>query len=332
MNDMFFVPFTSQEISNILNIEIPEETSTETELPPSKRQKTSSEDQLSPKTTRKRSVGDLVDRVWSCNFEGCEKRFKRQDHLRRHQQIHSGERQFKCNLCEKAFFEKEHLKRHINQVHQRQFPCDFQGCTLTFARESLLLSHKAKIHLNKLPYSCTIPGCEAAFDYESRLKDHLNRHRKEKRKFVCGVVGCAKDFLKKRELDEHIEKDHPDIAPREKCTICGEILKPPNLKRHMETHLPQKEVFVCNLNGCGKTFSSPWNVKFHQARVHEGTAKKYDCPHEGCGKSFWNKQQLQKHELTFHSENPPKSRKRKSIYEKAFGFTVNWVTQQVEPL
>lgn len=53
--------------------------------------------------------------------EHCQRRFKRREHLRRHQLVHSGSRPFECSICERAFPRKDMLQRHA-VVHGDQAP------------------------------------------------------------------------------------------------------------------------------------------------------------------------------------------------------------------
>jgi KRAB domain-containing zinc finger protein len=42
----------------------------------------------------------------------CNKPFRRQDHLKKHQLIHSGDQPFCCDVCNKSFRRHDHLKAH----------------------------------------------------------------------------------------------------------------------------------------------------------------------------------------------------------------------------
>lgn len=48
-----------------------------------------------------------------CNVEGCTKRFKRIEHLKRHKIVHTGEKPFMCPLCEKRFGRSDNFHQHV---------------------------------------------------------------------------------------------------------------------------------------------------------------------------------------------------------------------------
>jgi len=284
--------------------------------PPKKRQKTKIEE-------------ESTKRSFECTYDGCGKSYSRQYELERHvRHRHIGIRSHICKLCGKGFFESEVLRKHEICVHQQPFPCDFEGCTLTFSRESLLIAHKAKTHLQSLPYSCSFQGCSASFDYMSRLTKHMESHnKKDPSKQVCIMAGCFLEFSKKSELKAHLSKFHPESFSKPKCDICGnEFFDQSTLRRHMKIHQPNREMYNCQL--CGKTFSTKPNLNGHIQRVHEGKVTKYKCSIEGCDREFWHKQKLRQHEESHNSDQNISQENMsindyKKFFESAFGFTIN---------
>lgn len=61
---------------------------------------------------------DSADRKHVCRIGDCGRKFKRLEHLKRHQRIHSGERPFCCPIpgCEKKFSRSDNLTQHV-RVH-----------------------------------------------------------------------------------------------------------------------------------------------------------------------------------------------------------------------
>ncbi|KAJ2788237.1 hypothetical protein GGI15_000042 [Coemansia interrupta] len=54
-------------------------------------------------------------RRYVCEYAGCTKQFKRQEHLKRHFRVHTGERPYKCPApdCSKVFARMDNLNQHI---------------------------------------------------------------------------------------------------------------------------------------------------------------------------------------------------------------------------
>ncbi|KAJ1722101.1 hypothetical protein LPJ53_003433, partial [Coemansia erecta] len=54
-------------------------------------------------------------RRYVCEYAGCTKQFKRQEHLKRHFRVHTGERPYKCPApdCNKVFARMDNLNQHI---------------------------------------------------------------------------------------------------------------------------------------------------------------------------------------------------------------------------
>ncbi|KAI4290771.1 hypothetical protein PAPHI01_0045 [Pancytospora philotis] len=54
------------------------------------------------------------ERPFVCEYYGCRRAFKRQEHLKRHVKMHTGERPFKCLFpgCQKSFSRSDNLNSH----------------------------------------------------------------------------------------------------------------------------------------------------------------------------------------------------------------------------
>jgi uncharacterized Zn-finger protein len=48
-----------------------------------------------------------------CQFKGCNGKFKRQEHLKRHERTHTGKDIFPCEFCPKTFNRSDNLKSHV---------------------------------------------------------------------------------------------------------------------------------------------------------------------------------------------------------------------------
>ncbi|KAG9233816.1 hypothetical protein BJ875DRAFT_463215 [Amylocarpus encephaloides] len=51
-----------------------------------------------------------------CLVEGCGKRFKRREHLKRHERTHANTESFICEFCRKIFNRSDNLKQHL-KIH-----------------------------------------------------------------------------------------------------------------------------------------------------------------------------------------------------------------------
>ncbi|KRH93194.1 zinc finger protein [Pseudoloma neurophilia] len=63
-------------------------------------------------------TNELSIRPFICEFKDCNSAFKRFEHLKRHNRIHTGERPFKCTFpgCYKKFARSDNLSQHI-KIH-----------------------------------------------------------------------------------------------------------------------------------------------------------------------------------------------------------------------
>lgn len=65
------------------------------------------------KRKRSRNSGEIV-KGFVCDIRGCEKRFRRSEHLKRHiRSLHTGEKPFECRTCHKNFSRSDNLAQHM---------------------------------------------------------------------------------------------------------------------------------------------------------------------------------------------------------------------------
>lgn len=57
------------------------------------------------------------------------------------------------------------------------------------------------------------------------------------------------------------------------------------LKQHMKIHAPERDMCRCPREGCGRTYTTVFNLQSHILAFHEEW-RPFVCEHTGCGKTF----------------------------------------------
>ncbi|XP_060880467.1 zinc finger protein 665-like isoform X3 [Metopolophium dirhodum] len=115
-----------------------------------------------------------------CQF--CEKIFKKNADLERHERTHTGDRPYKCDDqdCNKAFATKSSLEYHKITHSGQMKRAECPQCNGLFATTSTLKVHMRQ-HTGEKPFKC--PVCGDAFRTTGHLHTHVIIHeRKKKRK------------------------------------------------------------------------------------------------------------------------------------------------------
>uniref|UniRef100_A0A3Q3JCY6 C2H2-type domain-containing protein n=1 Tax=Monopterus albus TaxID=43700 RepID=A0A3Q3JCY6_MONAL len=272
----------------------------------------------------------------------CSKTFLRAAAMRRHQEIHSVNRdlRYKCDNCDKRFRDHYDMNRHNMRVHEKEEmsgnttegdpgdPSTSQlsenkNCTLCgkfFARQVDMERHM-KSHSEDRPYQCSF--CEKKFKNPYVLKRHQKEIckskelRKPKRR-ESRVLPCTADIAK--HLRSHSE-DRPFI-----CVTCEKCFKSSNcLTVHQRKHTGEKP-FLCWQ--CGKCYRSASELTVHMGTHSEERpwactqcdmayrtklqltnhieqihiGVRYPC--NICGKPFMKETSLKRHELIHTGERP----------------------------
>ncbi|XP_028904230.1 transcription factor IIIA [Ornithorhynchus anatinus] len=194
---------------------------------------------------------------YPCDFEGCDKSFKKHQQLKIHQCQHTNEPLFQCHHegCGKHFafpgglkrHEKMHagytcrkgcsfvaktwteLLKHMNESHKEQLECEI--CGRIFKRKDYLKQHE-KIHqAEREVCRCPREGCGRTYTTVFNLQSHILSFHEELRPFLCEHPGCGKRFAMKQSLTRHAVAHDPNRTnlksqvkrPRSKRTLASRL-------------------------------------------------------------------------------------------------------------
>jgi len=254
-----------------------------------------------------------ADRRHQCKV--CGLRLKA-DSLRKHMEIHAGEKPYKCSFCDKKFRSKynhtthelwhkgelpqclvcggrytnlqTHMLTHDDSVDKNKHVCSV--CKKGFRIARYLKGHML-IHSGEKRYTCQ--HCGGRFRTFSHLKTHMASHTKEKN-HVCNV--CGSSFLQKGGLNAH-KRIHTGERPYH-CETCGKAFKQKSpLELHQATHTSEKH-FTCDT--CGKQFVQSGGLQRHSL-IHSGL-QPYEC--SVCGMKFNQSNSMKRHMLIHTGEKP----------------------------
>lgn len=103
-----------------------------------------------------------------------------------------------------------------------------------------------------------------------------------------------------KKIEEFIQGNKRGTKSPKICTVCNKLFRTNyKLRVHMETHAENSVKFVCNFEGCTKTFKSKIGLQEHSAR-HSGEHK-FTC--EVCSKKFLLRSYFVAHQRIHSSDN-----------------------------
>lgn len=70
------------------------------------------------------------------------------------------------------------------------------------------------------------------------------------------------------------------------CEVCQKTFKRKDyLKQHLKIHAPERDMCRCPREGCGRTYTTVFNLQSHILAFHEEW-RPFLCEQGGCGKTF----------------------------------------------
>jgi len=142
----------------------------------------SDERSLDQSRPKKPKVDASLGQIYSCGL--CQKQFRNNSHLVRHQQVHTGERPYQCTVCDKRFSEPSSVKRHM-YIHTNEAPHECQMCGHRYSSPCYLREHMMS-HTGERPNKC--PICDKQYSRSGHLTRHLRQHAQcEEQLLVCDL-------------------------------------------------------------------------------------------------------------------------------------------------
>ncbi|KAJ9585836.1 hypothetical protein L9F63_020538 [Diploptera punctata] len=257
--------------------------------------------------------------------EICNKTFTGPYELKRHMNLHTRDKAFRCVYCTKLFFRDTSLAGHIRKYHKqiednpRFIKC--KVCFIAFLDEESLKKHK-----EENPYSCN--SCNKHYTTGHSFKAHMNKHSSGK-SYQCEF--CNASFFMADDLRTHARKCHKSGQLKDEsqaseqdgnqnngcgddnesanveskiktdnidngyenvqCDVCNEMF---NSNSELQTHNTNSTQYGCKI--CRKHFKSFISLKLHMNMHSKKTV--YQC--EYCTKPYLIMSSLRTHIRTQH--------------------------------
>ena len=256
------------------------------------------------KPTAGQKMADSDNKPYKC-LE-CGKSYSYPCELKRHEPVHTRERNFKCQHCSRRFFHTGTLKNHekvharAEERHQQEQgkPYQCKECNKCFSNSGNL-KHHSKTHAKKKSFQRKEEEKRILVGQVNRMQNtgiKLTQGQKvhtRQRNFKC--QHCSRHFFHTGTLKNH-EKVHTRAEERHqqeqdtriklthgqnvsdsdnkpyKCKYCGKSYNfPSELKRHEPVHTRQPN-FKCQ--HCSRCFFHTGNLKQHE-KMHARVAERH---------------------------------------------------------
>ncbi|XP_039762829.1 protein PFC0760c-like isoform X2 [Pararge aegeria] len=160
---------------------------------------------LSSKYNMRTHLTTHIDyRPFACGFDGCAKRYKDKQALKKHTIVHYPEKHFVCDVCDKKFTRLhrmyDHKKQH--QVKRKSVFCDH--CGKGFYNKNYVRSHITRKHMYRQHYICDL--CGLLTYNKPSIVMHLKYGHVSEMDRKCKI--CKKTYKKHLYLKAHYWKTH----------------------------------------------------------------------------------------------------------------------------
>ena len=197
--------------------------------------------------------------------------------------------------------------------------CQYEGCEREFATMRDLKYHMTIVHLSddsKPLLQCPVSGCLFETRNEKTLSQHSNVH--SEKRFKC--PHCESKFRWKWDINKHIrrlhsktdkEKVEPKMTAKNAKTIASSLTSQTNnICNKISKESLEKEIkatlnisFKCSYVGCGKEFTTSFNLKQHIQYIHlKDNNEIVKCQYDNCSYETHNPDNMRKHVYNLHKE------------------------------
>ncbi|KAL7015158.1 hypothetical protein ACKWTF_016309 [Chironomus riparius] len=203
-----------------------------------------------------------------------------------------GEKWYKCDVCHKVL--QRRIKNH-REIHTSERNIKCEVCGSMFKTLACLYTHR-KIHKERKYHQCDM--CGMRYLQKIQLRKHIDAIHLKRKDHICAT--CGKCYSRESTLQVHMlsHKAEKDVV----CTVCGfRTHTKSKMSRHMKSHTGERN-YACEL--CGKRFVYSYNVIAHVNYVHKGIRPKIDdakltC--KFCNKKFLKVKKVKEHLAEVHN-------------------------------
>ncbi|PWY82093.1 hypothetical protein BO70DRAFT_396385 [Aspergillus heteromorphus CBS 117.55] len=231
--------------------------------------------------------------------------------------------------CKAVFMLRNYFDIHVRNAHNEdpakyEAPfhpnrCDIDGCTKWFGTQNTFRGHLFQWHNDadtaRGRFQCPFVDCTVTTLRKLYFDVHVRTvHGEDPAKYVvkCPSEDCSQFFTHQKFVQKHIINEHGS----EKAEMTK---MQSSIASCAQTSEDQGDLFKCNVEGCGKSFSKEWMLKRH-TNVSHGTPDRLMCSQPNCRSTFTSPGRLARHVSAIHINIPDKRWKCPKVdCEASFG-------------